>query len=69
MIEINKKLCDRCGTCVAVCPANCISVYEAYIEVEETKCTSCKKCVWICPFGALELTCVKGRTDVKEVRT
>ena len=53
MIEINKNLCDRCGTCVAVCDTDCITVYEAYIEIDNNKCISCKKCVWICPVDAL----------------
>lgn len=53
MIEINRKICDRCGCCVAVCEADCISVFEALIEIDNSKCTGCKKCVWICPLDAL----------------
>ena len=55
MIKINKELCDRCGTCVSVCEADCISVFEAYIEIDNDKCVSCKKCVWICPVNALSM--------------
>jgi len=55
MVEIKKNLCDRCGTCVAICPANCISVFESYIEIDHSKCLKCKKCTWICPMGALEM--------------
>ncbi|HQO09181.1 MAG TPA: 4Fe-4S binding protein [Clostridiales bacterium] len=53
MIVIDNKLCDRCGCCVAVCEADCITVYEALIEIDADKCTGCKKCVWICPKDAL----------------
>lgn len=53
MIEINKKLCDRCGCCVAVCDADCITVYESFIEIDHKKCVQCKKCIWICPLNAL----------------
>lgn len=55
MIEINKKLCDRCGCCVAVCVADCITVYESCIEIDDSKCVSCQKCVWICPLSALKM--------------
>ncbi|MFO7810018.1 MAG: 4Fe-4S binding protein [Candidatus Delongbacteria bacterium] len=54
MIRIKKTKCDRCGCCVAVCPADCITVYEAYIEIDHQKCINCKKCVWICPVDALK---------------
>jgi len=56
MIEINRKLCDRCGCCVAVCEADCITVYESCIEIDDSKCLNCKKCVWICPLDALKMT-------------
>jgi len=54
MISINKKVCDRCGCCVAVCEADCVTVYESFIEIYHYKCVSCLKCVWICPLEALE---------------
>jgi len=54
MIIINRKVCDRCGCCVAVCEADCITVYESFIEIDHDKCVSCLKCVWICPVDALE---------------
>jgi ferredoxin len=56
MIEILKNICDRCGTCVSVCEADCITVYEAYIEIDQDKCVKCRKCVWICPVDALKFT-------------
>lgn len=55
MIDINKKLCDRCGCCVAVCEADCITVYESYVEIDNIKCVECRKCIWICPLSALSL--------------
>lgn len=53
MIEIDKLLCDRCGTCVAICPKNCITVYESCIEIDRDECINCQKCVWLCPIEAL----------------
>lgn len=53
MITIDHKKCDRCGCCVAVCEADCITVHESFIEIDQDKCVTCRKCVWICPPGAL----------------
>jgi len=53
MIKIDKSLCDRCGTCVSICPQNCITVYESYIEIDKALCVNCKKCVHLCPVAAL----------------
>ncbi|MDD3043936.1 MAG: 4Fe-4S binding protein [Candidatus Delongbacteria bacterium] len=59
MIIINRKICDRCGCCVSVCEADCISVYESRIEIDHEKCVSCRKCIWICPLDALEFSSEK----------
>ncbi|MEA3500714.1 MAG: 4Fe-4S binding protein [Candidatus Marinimicrobia bacterium] len=55
MIDINEKLCDYCGTCVSVCPVDCIELFEAKIEIDNDKCIDCNLCVKICPLGALEV--------------
>ncbi|RKY53275.1 MAG: hypothetical protein DRP92_03815, partial [Candidatus Neomarinimicrobiota bacterium] len=26
MVVVNESLCDLCGTCAGVCPANCIKI-------------------------------------------
>ncbi|MFQ5708185.1 MAG: 4Fe-4S binding protein [bacterium] len=52
MIGIINDKCDFCGTCVAVCPVDCIDLYEARIEITE-KCIDCMLCVWICPVETL----------------
>jgi len=54
MIEINNNLCDRCGTCVSICPKNCITIYESYIEIDKDECINCQKCVNLCPVAALK---------------
>ena len=53
MIEIAEGRCDFCGVCVAVCPVDCIDLYEAKILINEETCTDCLNCVYVCPFGAL----------------
>ncbi|MBL7075696.1 4Fe-4S binding protein [candidate division KSB1 bacterium] len=53
MIEIREGRCDFCGVCVAVCPADCIELYEAKIVIDKEACTDCLNCVHVCPFEAL----------------
>ncbi len=55
MIQIDKDRCDFCGTCVGVCPENCMDLGASYLEIEEDICTSCSFCVIICPVSALEI--------------
>lgn len=47
-------MCCGCGTCMQVCPANCITMVEdpcgfLFPEVNEEACISCKKCTQVCP--------------------
>ena len=56
MIEIIDNKCDFCGTCVAICPVNCIDVLEADISIDHTICIDCDLCVHICPIEVLETT-------------
>jgi ferredoxin len=50
MIHIKPNTCDFCGTCVGVCPEDCIELSEAEIKIIHPLCTDCNKCVWICPI-------------------
>ena len=53
-MKINKELCDICGTCVAVCPVDAISVFEFLVKIDNDKCTNCLNCLKVCPFKAIE---------------
>jgi ferredoxin len=48
-------VCDGCGTCIAVCPANALILNENSLEIDHARCTECGICVSICPFSALEV--------------
>ena len=54
-IGVREGLCDLCGTCVAVCPADCIELSETTLSVDMEKCILCEFCLKICPVDALEL--------------
>jgi len=54
MIVSKNDHCDFCGTCVAVCPVDAITLYEARLEIDHDLCTLCLNCVHICPVSALE---------------
>jgi len=53
MIVVNEKICDLCGTCVAVCPVDCIELTEFDLIIDNEACINCDACVKICPFAAL----------------
>ncbi|MFH1213004.1 MAG: 4Fe-4S binding protein [Candidatus Neomarinimicrobiota bacterium] len=55
MIQINSDHCDLCGTCLSVCPVDCIELTETKLNIDESACTKCQLCVRICPFKALKL--------------
>lgn len=52
MIGVINDRCDFCGACVAVCPVDCIDLYEARLVINKT-CIDCMLCVWICPVETL----------------
>ena len=54
MIKIIENKCDFCGTCVTVCPVDCIEVREAAISIIDSVCIDCDLCVEICPILVLE---------------
>jgi len=53
-MKINRELCDICGTCVAVCPADAIIVKEFIVTIDNGKCIDCLKCLKICPVNAIK---------------
>lgn len=53
MIVVNSNICDLCGTCVAVCPVDCIELTEFDLIIDNEICINCNACVKMCPFAAL----------------
>ena len=53
MIKVDKDECDFCGACVAVCPVDCIELFEKDIEIDLKICILCKLCIYVCPVEAM----------------
>ena len=64
--KVNSDACDRCGTCIGVCPANALVLLTGSLFIDDGRCTACGTCVKICPFGALFLA--RGPEDAQEKR-
>jgi ferredoxin len=54
-IVIREGVCDLCGTCVGVCPVDCMELTETRLHIDADRCILCEMCVEICPVDALEL--------------
>ena len=46
---VKDKLCTRCGSCVAVCPHNAITLNNIYFPEINDNCIDCSLCVHSCP--------------------
>jgi formate hydrogenlyase subunit 6/NADH:ubiquinone oxidoreductase subunit I len=56
LIEVNNSRCFNCGSCVALCPVEAISVAEDLsIQFNKEKCVGsvCSICVDACPIRAI----------------
>ena len=45
--------CIGCGSCIAVCPQNCIRTDDILYEIEQEHCLHCGNCLSACPVGAV----------------
>lgn len=48
--------CIACGTCVAACPEQAITLKQDGIETAPARCKLCGKCAEVCPTTAIELS-------------
>ena len=46
--------CIGCGSCISVCPQNCILTDDVPLIIEQQHCLHCGNCMNICPAGAVE---------------
>ena len=45
--------CIGCGSCLPVCPQNCISTGSIPYGIEQEHCLHCGNCMKVCPVGAV----------------
>ena len=45
--------CIGCGSCVAVCPQDCIRQDSIPLRIEQEHCLHCGNCMTTCPVGAV----------------
>ena len=45
--------CIGCGSCVAVCPQDCIRQDSIPLRIEQEHCLHCGNCMTACPVGAV----------------
>ncbi|MHC1611167.1 MAG: DUF362 domain-containing protein [Candidatus Methanospirareceae archaeon] len=50
--EVDEAKCERCETCINVCPYSVISMGE-FPELNSLECVGCSRCVRACPTGAM----------------
>src|SRR5665648_295329 len=52
---LKQDLCAGCGTCIALCPAEALTLIEEtkrgvlLPQIDEDKCTQCGVCLTVCP--------------------
>lgn len=49
---IDRALCTGCGTCLPVCPQQCIALHDNIAAIEQAHCLHCGRCAEVCPTGA-----------------
>ncbi|MGZ4849895.1 MAG: 4Fe-4S dicluster domain-containing protein [Candidatus Bathyarchaeia archaeon] len=57
LIEVDSEKCFSCGSCVALCPVEAISIEEdSSIKFDKEKClgSTCSTCVDACPARAIK---------------
>jgi len=70
---VKKSLCLQCGTCVSICPENCI-VFERdkmqnYVPVvDEQLCVKCGLCLEVCPGVGVDFKILSNDSDLGKKR-
>ena len=52
-VEIDRRRCDLCGACVAVCAPLALRVEGDMLAYDAAACTACGDCLITCPVEAL----------------
>ncbi len=52
-VEVDRRRCDLCGACVAVCAPLALRVERETLAYDAAACTACGDCLITCPVEAL----------------
>ncbi len=52
-IIVDYQKCDFCGSCIGVCPSDCIEFTDYTLTIIGEDCIRCWLCIPACPVGAL----------------
>jgi ferredoxin len=72
LIDVDSEKCFSCGTCVALCPVEAISLAEDYaVQFDKEKClgSTCGICVDACPARAIKSVKTNGGNHNREKKT
>jgi ferredoxin len=61
VLQIDKNVCDACGTCISVCKENALKLIDT-LTVDTDMCSLCGECVRVCSFAALAII----KVEIKE---
>lgn len=53
-IQWMKTRCIGCGSCVSVCPQNCLKLTDDGMAIDRERCSLCFECTDACPANAME---------------
>lgn len=56
LIHLNEEKCYGDGSCISVCPKDCLSLSDSKAELNPQGCVQCGACIVQCPFDALFFT-------------
>lgn len=55
-------MCNGCGTCVKVCPMNCIKLDHGRPAYRYARCVTCMACIHACPEKAIRFATLAEKT-------
>ncbi len=60
---INIEKCTKCGTCIEVCPKDCLTFIDGKITHLSDECILCSHCYAVCPHDAISFDPTLLRTS------
>ena len=50
---VDAAICTGCGSCLPVCPQNCITLPDGVAVIAQPHCLHCGRCAEVCPASAI----------------